>query len=266
VGVSFDATSKQFVFTTATTGNQASILVSGAADWGLNTTTTAFGETSSWTRPKQHTEDGVLQYVRDGEQTADQTGLSTDTEWWPLYLDRGELSFDLSGRLLSPPNALSFGNTLLDGGQGALSLQLDLSQSTQYSSPFAVLGQAQDGLPEGELMGLDVAEDGLVRASYSNGSQVALGKVVLANFSNPTGLQQIGDASYLASGAAGALRLGEAVSTGYGSIRAGATEGANVDLTQELVDLITAQRNFQANAKAIETATAMTQAIINVRS
>ena len=266
VGVRFDADTKQFVFTTATTGDKASILVSGSADWGLSATTTAFGETSTWTRLSQHAEDGVPQYVRDGEQTADQTGLNTGTEWWPVYLDRGELSFDLSGRLLSPTGALSFGETLLAGGRGALNLQVDLSQSTQYSTPFAVLSQYQNGLPEGELMGLDIAEDGLVRANYSNGSQVALGKVVLANFSNPAGLQQIGDASYLASGAAGALRVGEPTSNGYGSIRAGATERANVDLTQELVDLITAQRNFQANAKAIETATAMTQAIMNVRS
>lgn len=266
VSVRFDATSRQFVFTTGTTGDRASILVSGAADWGLNATTAAFGQTSEWTRLKQHAEDGQLQFVSNGEQTADPTGLNTDTAWWPLYLDRGELSFDISGQLLSPPAPMRFGSTLLNGGQGALNLQIDLSRSTQYSTPFTVLSQSQDGLPEGELMGLDVAEDGLVRASYSNGTQAALGKIVLANFADPNGLLQIGDASYVASGAAGAIRLGEANSTGYGSLRAGATEGANVDLTRELVDLITAQRNFQANAKAIETATAMTQAIINVRS
>lgn len=115
-------------------------------------------------------------------------------------------------------------------------------------------------------MGLDIGVDGLVNATYSNGSQVSLGKIVLANFSSPTGLRQIGDASYLASATSGNAKIGEAGSAGFGSIRAGATERANVDLTQELVDLITAQRNFQANAKSIETSSTMTQAIINIRA
>jgi flagellar hook-basal body protein len=108
--------------------------------------------------------------------------------------------------------------------------------------------------------------DGLVNATYSNGSQVSLGKIVLANFSSPSGLRQVGDASYLSSAISGVAKVGEAGSAGFGSIRAGATERANVDLTQELVDLITAQRNFQANAKAIETSSTMTSAIINIRS
>ena len=115
-------------------------------------------------------------------------------------------------------------------------------------------------------MGLNINPDGLVNATYSNGSQVSLGKIVLANFSSPSGLRQVGDASYLSSATSGIAKIGEAGSAGFGSIRAGATERANVDLTQELVDLITAQRNFQANAKAIETSSTMTSAIINIRS
>ena len=135
-----------------------------------------------------------------------------------------------------------------------------------FRSAFAVLSQSQDGAPEGELMGLDIKADGLVNATYSNGNQISLGKIVLANFSSPTGLRQVGDASYLASATSGVAKIGEGGSAGFGSIRAGATERANVDLTQELVDLITAQRNFQANAKAIETSSTMTQAIINIRA
>jgi len=79
-------------------------------------------------------------------------------------------------------------------------------------------------------------------------------------------LRQIGDSSFLASAASGKPILGTPGSAGFGTLRAGATERANVDLTQELVDLITAQRNFQANAKAIETSSTMTSAIINLRS
>jgi flagellar hook-basal body protein len=207
-----------------------------------------------------------LQYVRNGNQTEDISDLNTKTEWWPVFLDRGELTFNLTGKPVSPIKPMGFETAFLQGGKGALTMQIDFTQSTQYSSSFAVLSQAQDGAPEGELMGLDIGVDGLVNATYSNGSQVSLGKIVLANFSSPTGLRQIGDASYLASATSGTAKIGEAGSAGFGSIRAGATERANVDLTQELVDLITAQRNFQANAKAIETSSTMTQAIINIRS
>ena len=115
-------------------------------------------------------------------------------------------------------------------------------------------------------MGLSIKDDGLVTASYSNGSQSSLGKVVLVNFSNSSGLRQIGDSSFYASAESGKAKIGEAGSAGYGTIRSGATERANVDLTTELVDLITAQRNFQANAKAIETNTTLTQTIIQIRA
>ncbi|MFN5701055.1 MAG: flagellar hook-basal body complex protein, partial [Betaproteobacteria bacterium] len=138
--------------------------------------------------------------------------------------------------------------------------------STQYSSPFSVRKQDQNGRPEGDLIGVEIGDDGLVSASYSNGTQKSLAKIVLANFATPTGLRQIGDSSYYASAKSGAAKYGEAGSAGFGTLRAGARERANVDLTQELVDLITAQRNFQASAKAIETNNTLTQAIINLRS
>jgi len=102
-------------------------------------------------------------------------------------------------------------------------------------------------------------------ASYSNGSQKSLGKIILANFTTPQGLRQIGDSSFYATSESGEASFGEAGAAGFGTLRAGARERSNVDLTGELVDLITAQRNFQANAKAIETTNAMTQAIINIR-
>ncbi|MFZ9759685.1 MAG: flagellar hook-basal body complex protein, partial [Burkholderiaceae bacterium] len=126
--------------------------------------------------------------------------------------------------------------------------------------------QDQNGRPEGDLIGLDIGDDGLVPANYSNGSQKNLAKIILANFSAPTGLRQIGDASFFATSKSGAVQYGEAGTAGFGTIRAGARERANVDLTQELIDLITAQRAFQANAKAIETNNTLTQAIINIRS
>jgi flagellar hook-basal body protein len=266
ITVGWDATAKRLSFTTGETGEAVSLQISGSADWGLANTEMAYGGNNQWIELKQFTQNGVPQYVKNGEQTEDITELSTKTQWWPVYLDRGELSFDLTGKPLSPLTKMPFETAFLDGGKGALTMSIDFTQSTQYSSAFAVLSQSQDGAPEGELMGLNIGVDGLVNATYSNGSQVSLGKIVLANFSSPSGLRQVGDASYLSSATSGVAKIGEAGSAGFGSIRAGATERANVDLTQELVDLITAQRNFQANAKAIETSSTMTSAIINIRS
>ena len=266
VKVSWDSTSKRLTFTTGETGDTVSLQISGSADWGLANTEMAYGSNSDWVQLKQFVENGVPQYVKAGVQTEDGTDVSSGTKWWPVYLDRGELSFNLTGKPLSPLVPMQFETAFLDGGKGALTMAIDFTQSTQYSSAFAVLSQAQDGAPEGELMGLNIGVDGLVSATYSNGSQNSLGKIVLANFSSPTGLRQIGDASYLASATSGIAKIGEAGSAGFGSIRAGATERSNVDLTQELVDLITAQRNFQANAKAIETSSTMTQAIVNIRA
>jgi len=271
VEVAFDAINNRLTFTTGATGDTASIKVIGSAEWGLDNLETARGSSSTWYAMKQFTEvvDGVIkpQFIdENGKQTALRDGYEALPAWSPIYLDKGELSFDLSGKTLSPRSNMMFETAFLEGGKGALTVQIDFTQSTQYSSPFAVLSQSQDGAPEGDLMGLDIGVDGLVSANYSNGSQQSLGKIVLANFSSPRGLRQVGDASYLASATSGAAKIGEGGSAGFGTIRAGATERANVDITQELVDLITAQRNFQANAKAIETSSTMTQAIINIRS
>jgi flagellar hook-basal body protein len=271
VKVDYDPVNNRLSFTTGNTGDSASIKVTGSADWGLSNTEIARGTTSTWYSMNQFTEtvDGVPkpQFIdENGKQTALRDGFNTLPTWSPIYLDRGELSFDLSGKTLSPVSNMLFDTAFLEGGKGALTMQIDFTQSTQYSSPFAVLSQSQDGAPEGDLMGLDIGVDGLVSANYSNGSQQSLGKIVLANFSSPTGLRQVGDASYLASSTSGMAKIGEGGSAGFGTIRAGATERANVDLTKELVDLITAQRNFQANAKAIETSSTMTQAIVNIRT
>jgi len=266
VEVSWDSTTKRLTFTTGETGDTVSLQISGSADWGLADTEMAYGSNSEWIALEQFVENGVPQYVKAGVQTEDGSDVASGTKWWPVYLDRGELSFNLTGKMLSPLIPMQFETAFLDGGKGALTMAIDFTQSTQYSSAFAVLSQSQDGAPEGELMGLIIGVDGLVSATYSNGSQNSLGKIVLANFSSPTGLRQIGDASYLASATSGIAKIGEAGSAGFGSIRAGATERSNVDLTQELVDLITAQRNFQANAKAIETSSTMTQAIVNIRA
>ncbi|MDH5483904.1 MAG: flagellar hook-basal body complex protein [Gammaproteobacteria bacterium] len=138
-----------------------------------------------------------------------------------------------------------------------------ITQEAQGS--FSVQSLSQDGFATGRLSGLEIDDEGLVRASFTNGQTTALGKVALARFDNPQGLNQIGNTSWVETVESGAATAGEAGTGNFGLIQAGALETSNVDLTQQLVKLITAQRNFQANSKAIETANTITQTIINIR-
>jgi len=271
VKVTYDYASNNFVFTSGTTGSDSFIKISGSSNWGLDQVEAGRGTTSTWIKPSQHKDlvGGALQpkYIdKDGNETTNGDGFAGLPAWSPIYLDKGELTFDTGGKLYSPIKGTQLETVYLAGGKGALTINVDYAASTQYTSPFAVLSQSQDGAPEGSLVGVTIGNDGLVSASFSNGSQKSLAKILLTNFSSPVGLRQIGDSSFLASSASGKPILGTAGSAGFGTLRAGATERANVDLTQELVDLITAQRNFQANAKAIETSTTMTSAIINMRA
>ena len=271
VKVSYDATKNRFVFTTGTKGADSFIKISGSSNWGLENVEAGRGTTTSWIKPTQHQDvvGGTVQpkYIDGaGNETTNGDGFTVLPAWSPIYLDKGELTFDTGGNLVSPVKGTQLETVYLEGGKGALTINIDYSASTQFSSAFAVLSQSQDGAPEGDLVGVTIANDGLVSASFSNGTQKSLAKILLTNFSSPAGLRQLGDSSFLASAASGKPILGNAGSAGFGTLRAGATERANVDLTQELVDLITAQRNFQANAKAIETSSTMTSAIINLRS
>ena len=270
VKVTYDKVGKNFVFTTGTSGADSFVKISGSANWGLEKVDAGRGTTSTWINPTQHKDivGGISQpkYIDStGNETTNGDGFTNLPAWSPVFLDKGELTFATSGKLISPKGT-QLETFYLPGGKGALTINIDYQASTQYSAPFAVLSQSQDGAPEGDLVGMTIGNDGLVSASFSNGTQKSLAKILLANFSSPVGLRQIGDSSYLTSATSGKPILGTAGSAGFGTLRAGATERANVDLTQELVDLITAQRNFQANAKAIETSSTMTSAIINLRS
>jgi flagellar hook protein FlgE len=115
------------------------------------------------------------------------------------------------------------------------------------------------------MSGLDIDSSGTVRVTYTNGQTKALGKIMVATFANLNGLQQIGNADYLATAVSGEARYGEAGLAGFGTIKAGALEQSNVDVTDELVKLITSQRNFQASAKMIDTQKQLTETIIGIR-
>ena len=175
-------------------------------------------------------------------------------------------TFDANGALTAPGAAISYDAFQPSTGGAAQSIKLDLAGTTQKVSAFSVNSRTQDGQSVGELAGVSVDESGVVVANFSNGDTVALGKVALANFANPTGLRQLGNSYWSASGISGQATLGSANENGFGSLRAGTLEGSNVDITEELVDLIAAQRNFQANAKALDTASQISQTIFQIQS
>ena len=286
VTVTFDEDTNKFSIISPTTGASSVIDIvkvveratgeENPALLGFANTTRAVGETETWVNLSQHTVNGTQTFVELGndgyyEEITDPSGVDTTINsetWKPVFLDPGELTFTLNGEAKSPFTSIPFTAKVVAGQDTNIpisDMRIDLTRSSQYGGAFSVLSQSQDGQPEGDLMGLDIGGDGLVNASFSNGTQKSLGKIILANFASPSALRQMGDSSFLASASSGDAKIGEAGSSGFGSIRAGAIERSNVDLTQELVDLITAQRNFQANAKAIETSNTLTQAIIQIR-
>ena len=174
------------------------------------------------------------------------------------------LTFDDLGQLTSA-QPVNFG--AFDPGNGAtvMNVDFDFSGTTQYGSGFAVNNLFQDGYSTGRLSGLDIDESGVVLARFSNGQTAAMGKVALANFANPGGLTPLGDSTWGDTFQAGDRRLGEPGAGSYGFLQSGALEKSNVEITEELVSLITAQRSFQANAQVISTADSVTQTIMNIR-
>jgi flagellar hook protein FlgE len=197
-------------------------------------------------------------FVGDAQASAD-SAAATPT---PLQLD-----FDATGALTNPTGPVTFGSVSPSGAAGPVTLALDLGSATkQGTSTFTVASLEQDGFATGQLDDVSIGEDGLVTATFSDGSTKALGKVAIADFANPAGLKQRGDARWSVSGDSGNAKIGTPGNDGLGRVQSGALERANVDITEELVSLISAQRNFQANAKAIETSNAMTTAILNLRS
>ncbi|MEO5865751.1 MAG: flagellar hook protein FlgE [Sphingomonas sp.] len=175
------------------------------------------------------------------------------------------VSFDANGAITSPTAPIAYDAFTPSTGGQSQSIGLDLAGTTLKPTAFSVNSRSQDGQSVGKLDSVSVDESGVVVAGFSNGDTVALGKVALANFANPTGLRQLGNSYWSASGISGQATLGTANDSGFGSLKSGTLEGSNVDITEELVDLIAAQRNFQANAKALDTASQISQTIFQIQ-
>jgi flagellar hook protein FlgE len=177
-----------------------------------------------------------------------------------------QLQFDSQGRLSDPVNGeLDFPPFALASGADPLDLTFDFDDTTQFGDQFTITRVSQDGFGVGLLNGIDIDQQGVVAARFSNGTTQALGQVALTAFTNNQGLKPDGDNTFVETTASGEAVRGVAGTSRFGLLQSGSLEQSNVDLTQQLVDMIISQRNFQANAQMISTQDEVQQTIINLR-
>lgn len=175
------------------------------------------------------------------------------------------LQFLADGTLYAPTTAPTVTISTSSITNPTLSFAVDLTDVTQYASSFAVSSLSQDGYTSGSLTGITINNQGLIKASYSNGQTQFNGMISLASFKNPQGLQPLGGNNWSKTFASGEPTTGQPGSGQYGGTRAGALEDSNVDLTAELVNMMTTQRAYQANAQTIKTQDQVMQSLINLR-
>lgn len=212
----------------------------------------------------------------------DSLGVAHTASYYYVKQPAGwEVSMTVDGTVVGTPQAMAFGPTgaltvpasgsvnfgpfATTNGSNPIDVTLDLVDTTQFGQNFVVNSIDPDGRAAGRLRNVEIDQSGVVFARYSNGQSSGLGKIALANFSNPEGLGKASDISYQEAFASGTALQGEAGTSNFGIIQSGALESSNVDLTEQLVNMITAQRLFQANAQVISTMDQVTQTIINIR-
>jgi flagellar hook protein FlgE len=164
-----------------------------------------------------------------------------------------------------PPTTITSASFNPGTGAANMTMTQDYSQATQFGSPFGVNSLTQDGYTTGRLSGVDIGDTGIVFARYTNSQSRAQGQVVLTNFANAQGLRPLGNSNWTETADSGVALTGAPSTASLGVVQSGALEDSNVNLTEQLVAMITAQRNFQANAQVITTENAITQTIIQLR-
>lgn len=197
---------------------------------------------------------------------------ATPNQWQAsLYIDgtavgtAQPLQYSSSGNLTTPATGqINFGAYTPTTGANALNINFDLSKTSQYGSTFGANGVYQDGYTTGQLSNITVDTSGVVQANFTNGKSTALGQVAMANFANEQGLQQVDNTNWIQTAASGQPVNGQAGTASFGKIQSGALESSNVDLTEQLVNMIVSQRNYQANAQMISTEKTMTQTVIDM--
>jgi flagellar hook protein FlgE len=179
----------------------------------------------------------------------------------------GSLTFNTDGSLDTVASAVPF-NVALTTANGATfpaTMPVDFTGTTQFGSAFGVNAATQDGYAAGKLTGLAIDDSGVITGRYSNGQSQVQGQIALATFANMQGLSPLGGNQWVESSASGNPLMGAPGSSNLGFLQSGAVEESNVDLTAELVNMITAQRNYQANAQTIKTQDQVLQTLVNLR-
>ncbi|CAB1370539.1 flagellar hook protein FlgE [Denitratisoma oestradiolicum] len=274
IGATLDG-SDNLVITSPTTGTASSVFVTGG-----NGVSDLFGTSNG---ADNFDASNTLSYTGSTAQTVyDSLGnphnltmyfvKTSAGNGWQMYttLDGGgqsgpvTLDFTTAGALATDmPLTQTF--TLNNGATSPLTFTLDLRGTTQYGISFGVNQLLQDGFTSGRLSGLSVSGDGIVQGRYSNGKARNMGQVVLVNFNNPNGLLSMGGNQWAETAESGQPIPGTPGQGSLGSIQSAAVEESNVDLTKELVDMITQQRVYQANAQTIKTQDSVLQTLVNLR-
>ncbi len=180
----------------------------------------------------------------------------------------GSLAFGTDGALTPASQAslpINASIPVTTGATPTLVVGIDFTNTTQFGSTFSVNKLDQDGFTSGRLSGFGVGPDGTVTGRYTNGQSAVLGQVVLAAFANPNGLKPMGGNLWTETSESGSPMVGAPESGNLGALQSNAVEDSNVDLTAELVNMITAQRNYQANAQTIKTQDQVMQTLVNLR-
>ena len=251
--------------TGAVTANLDAAAKVPTAAFAVNDATSYNGATTLAVYDAQGAEHTVAVYFRkSADNTWDVYGAADGTQIGAGPL--GSLTFGADGRLApASPTTLAVSVPIPAGAGGTLPVTFNLAKMTQFGSPFSVSELSQNGSAAGRLSGFSVGSDGTVLARYTNGQTLAQGRVVLANFTNPQGLAAIGGNQWAETADSGSPMAGSPGAGSLGVIQSGALEQSNVDLTAELVNMITAQRLYQANAQAIRTQDQIMQTIVNLR-
>jgi flagellar hook protein FlgE len=187
-------------------------------------------------------------------------GVNTQAANAPL----SAMTFNTNGTLATPATAVTSA-AFTPAGAAAQTMSISFASTSQYGSAFGVNSLNQNGFTSGHMTSFSTGSDGMILGKYSNGQSRTLGQVVLANFSNAQGLQPLGGNQWAETSTSGTPLVGTPGSASLGVLKTSATEDSNVDLTAELVNMITAQRVYQANAQTVKTQDQILQTIVNLR-
>jgi flagellar hook protein FlgE len=201
--------------------------------------------------------------------------VKTGTNTWNanLYVDGQNagsqaMTFDANGNLATPANGtLNYGAVNLNNGSSPLTLALNVTNTTQFGTAYSAGTIVQNGFEAGTLSNIDIDSKGVVTAYYSNNQSTQIGQVAIANFANAQGLRQMGNTTWAASTDSGSAVMGTASTGQFGTLQSGALESSNTaDTTAQLVNMIQAQRDYQANAQVLSTDNTLATALFNAVS